>query len=312
MDNYITGATSAADLVVVGYGGVRVEGNQIEDAASGYGLIIESAGASCIVPETSVIVTGNFLTQNKVNLWEELGACGSTAIEGSVVDGNNFSDATTEDILIDSGLTNGSLGTNNFATSAPSAGHIVFGGTNNTGWAIAPSAYRTGITPFVNLPPDAQVTGGPMTQVYGSNTLLGQANVTARFGVTGGGAAAGFNAAALVGSINGNSPFFGCFSGKSTALSGCSFRYQATVGGSITMPWTVGANGFTLPAAGYSMTPVTIANLGACAAGNAGQVRYVKDTVASGAATFHGAITGGGSTTVAGIATCNSSAWQWD
>jgi hypothetical protein len=69
-----------------------------------------------------------------------------------------------------------------------------------------------------------------------------------------------------------------------------------------------GAAGVVLAA---PLAPVTISGLGACASGNAGQVAYVKDTVASGAATFHGAITGGGATTVAGLATCNGSNWQW-
>lgn len=63
---------------------------------------------------------------------------------------------------------------------------------------------------------------------------------------------------------------------------------------------------------GGSKSSVTIANLGVCGASNVGQIKYVKDTVASTTATLHAVIAGGGATAVAGIATCNGSAWQWD
>jgi hypothetical protein len=64
--------------------------------------------------------------------------------------------------------------------------------------------------------------------------------------------------------------------------------------------------------AGPLLTPVAIASLPACASGNEGQLAFVKDTVGSGAATFHLTVAGGGATTVNSLASCNGSNWQYD
>jgi hypothetical protein len=65
-------------------------------------------------------------------------------------------------------------------------------------------------------------------------------------------------------------------------------------------------------AQGLVLNPVTIANLQTCNAGVKGLVRYVSDTVASGAAVWHGAVVGGGATTVNSFALCTGAAWQYE
>lgn len=69
-----------------------------------------------------------------------------------------------------------------------------------------------------------------------------------------------------------------------------------------------------LTGTGFGAPTSTIAGLSAhpCNSGTANTWVWIKDTVASGAATFHGAVTGGGSTTVNSLATCNGSNWQYD
>lgn len=121
--------------------------------------------------------------------------------------------------------------------------------------------------------------------------------------------------ASICGGTSG-SDYLGFFTGSNTE------RMQLTYDGSNTFDLTpfsgstgsLGTSGnhwANVFATNYNFPPVTISALGSCAAGNAGQAKYVKDTVASAAATFHSTIAGGGSTTVAGLATCNGTAWQW-
>lgn len=56
----------------------------------------------------------------------------------------------------------------------------------------------------------------------------------------------------------------------------------------------------------------TIANLPSCSSALKGFMAFVADTVASGAASFHGTVTGGGATTVNSPVSCSGSNWQYD
>ena len=120
-------------------------------------------------------------------------------------------------------------------------------------------------TRFSNLPPDALVVGAgngqqnrmtnlqiaPSTQpvllretrfeCLGSDTVLGQANVAARFGLARG--SAGFDSALLVGALNGNAPFIGAVDGEGTTASNFALNFRGTQ--HISM--TTGLNSFQVP-----------------------------------------------------------------
>lgn len=81
-------------------------------------------------------------------------------------------------------------------------------------------------------------------------------------------------------------------------------------------------NAFTLGASGFAyasiwshlhqFVPSTIAALPTCNSASEGEVVFIKDTLGSGAATFHGAVAAGGSATVNSLASCSGSIWQYD
>lgn len=60
------------------------------------------------------------------------------------------------------------------------------------------------------------------------------------------------------------------------------------------------------------LTPVTISALPACTSGLKGTIAFVSDTTASGAASYHGTVTGSGATTVNSPVSCTGSVWQYD
>lgn len=60
-----------------------------------------------------------------------------------------------------------------------------------------------------------------------------------------------------------------------------------------------------------SLPVYTIAALPTCNSGADGYVAWVKDTVGNAAPSFHGNVTGGGSTSVDSMVSCNGSASQW-
>lgn len=60
------------------------------------------------------------------------------------------------------------------------------------------------------------------------------------------------------------------------------------------------------------MAPVTIAGLPTCNTAAKGAVEFVSDTVANAAPTWHGAVTGGGSTAVQSLVSCTGTAWQYE
>lgn len=60
------------------------------------------------------------------------------------------------------------------------------------------------------------------------------------------------------------------------------------------------------------LTVFTIAGLPTCVSGLKGAMAFVSDTVASGAPTYHGTVTGGGATTINTPVSCTGAAWQYD
>ena len=60
------------------------------------------------------------------------------------------------------------------------------------------------------------------------------------------------------------------------------------------------------------ISPITIAGLPTCTGAIQGSISYINDSVGSAAPTYHGTVTGGGATNVAGIVSCNGAVWQWD
>jgi hypothetical protein len=82
-----------------------------------------------------------------------------------------------------------------------------------------------------------------------------------------------------------------------------------TVNGSILVATTAGVGSW----APYPQPPIyTIAMLPTCNAGAKAALAWVSDTVASALPSFHGTVTGGGSTTVSSLVSCNGANWQYD
>lgn len=63
---------------------------------------------------------------------------------------------------------------------------------------------------------------------------------------------------------------------------------------------------------GVKLTGVSIASLGTCDGTTIGTLKWVDDTVSSGAPTFHATVAGGGATTVHSLASCDGTNWVWD
>ena len=83
-----------------------------------------------------------------------------------------------------------------------------------------------------------------------------------------------------------------------------------TVNGSSMAVSTAGVGSWVPP---YPPLPIyTIATLPTCNAGAVATIAWVSDTVASASPSFHGAVTGGGSTTVSSLVSCNGANWQYD
>lgn len=124
---------------------------------------------------------------------------------------------------------------------------IVYGGGAGTAPATSSSNCPTVSSAGAVVIPTSLILGSVSTadailNVYGTSTVLGKANVAARFGLARNNS--GFDTALLLGTTNGNAPFIGCFSGETTNVVGCSFFVQQMSGGAITTVWT--ANSTTL------------------------------------------------------------------
>jgi hypothetical protein len=172
---YVSGNTTGNILIKTGSGAIRVIGCQIEVSA-GYGLKCITPDATAGIPQTSNMIVGNLFDQNDTAIWFSKGVAGTDAECWTVVDANKFGNSTTQDILIDSHLLDGTIGdANDFNNSDPATAHIVWGGTSNTGWKVGGSFRKIGVARFSNPPSDAQgITGG----VGGVYNVIGGGNIT--------------------------------------------------------------------------------------------------------------------------------------
>lgn len=76
--------------------------------------------------------------------------------------------------------------------------------------------------------------------------------------------------------------------------------------------FSVGVGGVVTTAGGVQIAGVAIAALGTCNTAARGMLKWVDDTVASAAPTFHATVAGGGATTVHSLVSCDGTNWVWN
>lgn len=242
--------------------GSRFVGNQVDVAVS-EGMRISNL-LSAGFPGTAVTIVGNEFTGNPTPMRFMVGAGTTHTVEGPIV-GNHFGGPQGA-VVVENNVSDGLMVGDAFGSGMTK--NVSWGGTGNTGWQlIGVSSTLAPASRFTNLPADAQVISGgaggawnrlqslildsvlsgvtvadATLNVYGNSTVLGQANVNARFGMYRN--TAGFDAALLTGSVGGISPFLGCFAGELTNLGGCGFFYKGTSAGSIISIWHINSAGY--------------------------------------------------------------------
>lgn len=183
-------------------------------------------------------------------------------------------------------------------------GNIAQGFTEGIQFGEAPQGYAQ------NWP---ILAGGTLIQAWNPN-------VTLSYGIDFTGSTAGFSHQAIALPLN--SPGSGIAWG--TANTAGTINSSSSTGGGahvvftdagVTVAPSTGAVHLTLvPSANVPLllAPVTIAALPTCTVALQGALDYINDATASGPPTFHGTVTGGGSTSVQSLVTCSGSVWQYD
>lgn len=202
----------------------------------------------------------------------------------------------------------------NFGVPTAGACDIAFTDSTNQYIGIFGTQHDKPIaTRFCNLPGDTQfITGGPggaynrlqslilssatsavsaqqtRLQVHGGDTVLGSSGVMARFSNSVN--AAGFDAALLVGSAFGTTPYLNCVNGETTTVVGCLFAFKNTT------LITLNDNGVTF---GGPVKPAayTIATLPACVAALLGSFATVSDGTDYATGTYGSAVVATGAVT---------------
>lgn len=231
--------------------GFRFIGNQVEVSGTD-GLELENP-LSVGFPGMSVSVMGTYFNLNtNYDVHVMVGAGSVNNFESTIV-GDLFH--SSSGVGIDNNVTSGLIAGSSFGSITNTAGcDIVFnansgGSQSNGGWQVIGTNHKDSTSVrFCNLPPDTQfITGGnggawnrlmnlslgsgaPLPQAtfedYGGNSVLGDSSVVARFGLARN--TSTFDAALLVGSVNGNTPFLDAVNGETTNAAGFQLRFQGT------------------------------------------------------------------------------------
>ena len=276
LGNYFSG--NGANITMNSSGSI-IANNQIE-VSNGDGIVTGNNPITPLYFQVSPWV-GNYFVQNVGYDIHYLDP-GSTFRAMSPVVGNSFH--ASKGVKFENNVNN-ALFVGDYFSDGSGANDIAFTNSTNTGVQIIGTSHTKSVaTRFANLPSDTQVISGgpggaynrlqslvianpasnvgvettaPRVNVYGSDTVLGQANTAARFGISKN--ASGFDSALLLGVQGGNAPFMSCVNGELTAAVACSLYFNSTLvwnanASNFTsyIPMLVGSNGFTQGSIGFN------------------------------------------------------------
>jgi len=267
--NYFSG--NGANITMNSSGSI-IANNQIE-VSTGDGI---ATGNNPVTPLYFQVApwVGNYFTQNAGYDIHYLDPGASFSARSPVV-GNTFH--ASNGVKFENN-TKDALFVGDYFSDGSGSNDIAFTNSTNTGVQIIGTSHTKSVASrFSNLPSDAQVISGgpggaynrlqslvvsnpatnvgvetaaPRLNVYGNDTILGQANTAARFGISRN--SSGFDGALLLGVSGGNAPFISCANGELTAVVACSLYFNSTLvwGATATnftsyIPMIVGSNGFT-------------------------------------------------------------------
>lgn len=321
--NYISG--NGNNVLIEATGAYAFTNNMLDNSTNGYGLEIKNAP---ILDQSLNTVVGNYFNNHKTaDILVSKDATFPNISFRTTISANIFHASsvlgTGANIVIQPNIRDGLITGNVFSDSGPA--HVKFEtGVGNGNWQIIGNSHSGALATgsrIVNAPGSTQMSGGgsqgvfnrlssmilsssaanisiPDTQlnVYGNDTVLTQANVAARVGLSKG--SAGFDAALLMGVEGGNAPFISAHDGEGTGALPGQLKFNSIV--SMTWGATVNADGVPRKLKVY-----TVATLPACNSGLQDAMAAVSDATAP---TYNGALAGGGAVRVPVF--CNGSAWS--
>jgi hypothetical protein len=247
-------------------GSITIDGGQNENGTRGTGGIGSGRGLEIVPSSTgrnvAVYVRSRFVANNgDIYIYDSpTGA----AWNGRMVFDSVHHDCRATNISVGANMNNITIdGTFNEQNPAGTP-HITWRGPS-TGNTIRGNFSENPTVRFNNLPMDAQcLTGGngqenrqanlqissptqpvlvrqARLELYGNDTVLSQANTAARIGLARN--ATGFDAALLLGSVNGNTPFISFADGEGTTASAGQINFRGTTHINL----TTGFNSFQVP-----------------------------------------------------------------
>jgi hypothetical protein len=238
-------------------GSITIDGGQCENGNNGGG-IGTGRGIEIVPSNTGRNVTISLRSRFVANLGDVYIYDSPTGagFNGRLLIDSVHHDCRATNISIGSNFNNVSIGGTFNEMNPLGTAHITWRGPS-LGNQIIANFDEGEATRFSGLPPDAQVLAAgedgqtnrldglqiaPATQAVqarqvrletlGSNTILGQANVAARFGLARNSAT--FDAALLAGSLNGNGPFLSAVDGETTAATAFNLNFRGALGIGIT------------------------------------------------------------------------------
>ena len=241
-------------------GSITIDGGQCENGNNGGG-IGTGRGIEIVPSNTGRNVAISIRSRFVANLGDVYiyDSPTGSGFNGRLLIDSVHHDCRATNISIGSNFNNVSIGGTFNEQNPAGTAHITWRGPS-LGNQIIASFDEGEATRFSGLPPDAQVLAAgedgqtnrldglqiaPATQAVqarqvrletlGSNTILGQANVAARFGLARNSAT--FDAALVAGSLNGNGPFLSAVDGETTTATSFDLNFR----GSAAISMTTGA-----------------------------------------------------------------------
>ena len=238
-------------------GSITIDGGQCENGNNGGG-IGTGRGIEIVPSNTGRNVTISLRSRFVANLGDVYIYDSPTGLgfNGRLLIDSVHHDCRATNISIGSNFNNVSIGGTFNEQNPPGMAHITWRGPS-LGNQIIANFDEGEATRFSGLPPDAQVLAAgedgqtnrldglqiaPATQAVqarqvrletlGSDTILGQANVAARFGLARNSAT--FDAALLAGSLNGNGPFLSAVDGETTTATSFELNFRGAAAISMT------------------------------------------------------------------------------
>ncbi|MGG2041156.1 hypothetical protein [Burkholderia gladioli] len=272
------------------------------------------AGKSCVGGSDVAVPAGNAVGNYTGSNPRVIVPTGLTGPIGAAV-GIEANTETHSPVLIKNGL--------RIADENQSGGATTHGTLEDAAIAIVNSSGNTaqGYTEGIQFGEAAQgfpqnwpiLAGGTLIQAWSPN-------VTLSYGLDLTGSTAGYSrqAIALPTNTSGNGISWGTVNTAGTINSSSTLGYGSHIvftDNGVNVEYVDGSVHLTLiPSQNVPilLAPITISGLPPCNVALQGSLAYINDATASSAPTFHGAVSGGGSTSVQSLVSCNGSIWQYN